>query len=69
MKRRSTSLIIREMHINATVRHHLIQEDGCYQKKLEKTTENNKRQGCEENGTLHTVAGGKAKRFSHYAEQ
>ena len=53
------------MHINATVRHHLIQEDGCYQKKLEKTTENNKRQGCEENGTL-AMAGGNIKWCSHY---
>ena len=40
------------MHIKAAMRHHLIQEDGYYQKKLEKTTENNKCQGCEENGTL-----------------
>ena len=50
MKRCSTSLIIREMHIKSTMKYHLTLFRMAIIKK--KSTNNNRRRGCAEKGTL-----------------
>ena len=65
MKRCSTSLIIREMQINTTMRYHLMPVRMAAIKSLQTI---NAGEGVEKREPSYTV-GGNANQFSHYGEQ
>ena len=65
MKRYSTSLIIREMHIKTTMRYHFTPVRMAV---IQKSTSNNAGEGVEKREPSYTV-GGNAKQYSHYGEQ